>query len=264
MNTFLKNKNIIVTGASSGIGREISLLFAKNGANILAVARDENKLNALIKDNSKNVGKIVSFSIDLLRLGAAQQVISRAKSEFGRIDILINNAGIGYSEDFIKQEESKIDAVIKTNLSVPINLTKEVLFEFIDNKNGIIFFISSLAGKIGFPQLAPYSASKFGIEGFAETIREELRDKNIKIIVVRPGVTDTNFFNKAGMDEYHSYAKKKGNIHPASIVAQEIMKNIKNPPDVIIVGSDRIFLKILKFIPFKWRFKLLDFINLFN
>lgn len=264
MKNLLKGKNVIVTGASSGIGREISLLFSEQGANILAVARNMSKLDKLVQDSSRNSGKIISFSVDLLELDSASLIIAKAKCEFGKIDILINNAGIGYEKDFSEQNKNEIDSVLTTNLISPINLTKEILPEFIKNKEGVIFFVTSLAGKIGFPKLAPYSASKFGIEGFAETVREELKDKNIKIVVVRPGVTDTDFFDKAGMHEFYYLVKLNNKIHSANSVAEEIIRNMDNLPEVITIGSDKIFLKILPLIPYKWRFRLLSIVNLFN
>lgn len=261
MQNFLKGKNIIITGASSGIGRQISLSFSERGANILAVARNTGKLDKLAHDSSRNSGKIVPFSVDLLELDSASLIIAKAKCEFGKIDILINNAGIGYEKDFAEQNKNEIDSVLNTNLISPVYLTKEVLPEFIKNKEGIIFFITSLAGKIGFPKLAPYSASKFGVEGFAETIREELRSKNIKVVVVRPGITDTDFFDKAGMNEYYNSVKLNNKIYSTDSVVKEVIRNINNLPEVMTIGSDKIFLKILPLIPYKWRFRLLDFVN---
>ena len=184
--------------------------------------------------------------------------------KLGSVDVLINNAGLGYEKSFIDQTEEEILQVLNTNLISQILLTKEFLPNMLEKGDGKIIYVTSLAGKIGFPELAPYSASKFGVEGFAETLREELKNTGVKICVVRPGVTDTPFFQPAGMTEYYHKVKKSGKIHPPESVAKAILKNINIMPDEIVVGSDRIYLRILPFIPYKWRFKLLDFINLFN
>jgi short-subunit dehydrogenase len=264
MSEFLKQKSIIVTGASSGIGREMTLSFLKEGANVLAVGRNYQKIQELTQLSKSLKGRVVPFIADLQLACSSTEAYEKAMSEFGSIDILVNNAGIGYEKEFIDQNIQEIEAVLNTNLISPLKLTWSILPELIKKNDGIIIFVTSLAGKIGFPGLAPYSASKFGIEGFAETLREELKETGIKVCVVRPGVTDTDFFGKAGMQGFYNQVKRSGKIHPATSVSEAVIQNIEKLPNEIIVGSDRIFLKIIRFVPYKWRFKLLDIVNKIN
>jgi short-subunit dehydrogenase len=261
MSTFLRQKNVIVTGASSGIGREIALAFSREGANVLAIGRDAQRLREL-KDSSKTLnGKVVPFLIDLQSPGSSEEIYERAISEFGSVQILLNNAGVGYEKEFAVQNIEEIENVLNTNLISPIKLTRSVLPHLIKNGNGTVVFVTSLAGKLGFPKLAPYSASKFGVEGFAEALRAELRDTQINICVVRPGITDTNFFNKAGMQQYYSKIKQENKLHSPKGVADAIINKIGMKPNEIVVGSDKIFLKILPFIPYRWRFMVLNTLN---
>jgi len=264
MGGYLLGKSAIVTGASSGIGKEIAIAFAKNGANVLAVARSKTKLDTLTNDCQSFKGKVVGFQADLQDKIHLKQLVDKAVNSFGSVDILVNNAGIGYERPFSEQSPDQIDSVISTNLMAPMYLTKLILPVLLKNKTGVIMYVTSLAGKIGFPNLAPYSASKFGLEGFAETIREEVKDRGIKVVVVRPGVTDTDFFAKAGMNEFYSEVRKSNKIHPPSRVSDEILSKIESLPDEIVVGTDKFFLRLLPYVPYRQRFRLLDVTNVLN
>lgn len=259
MSEYLRGKSTIVTGASSGIGREIALAFAREGANVLAVARRQDRLKDLAqaKENKSNRGEIVPHVIDIREHGSEDSITQAAVSAFGGIDILVNNAAVGMNEPFTELSHGDIDRIIQTNLLAPAFLSQKVLPIMIQNESGHLVFVTSLAGKLGFPGLSAYSASKFGIEGLAESIRREVRPSNIAVTVLRPGVTDTEFFEHANMTDFQKQARSAGSMHPASKVAEELVAKIAKKPNEIVVGNDKWFLRIMPFVPEKLRFAVL-------
>jgi short-subunit dehydrogenase len=258
MSEYLRGKSAVVTGASSGIGREIALGFAREGANVLAVARRQEKLKEVEKSADKMDGSVVIYSCDIRENTSADLIIENSLLNFGSIDILVNNAAIGMNKQFSELSQKEIINVIQTNLLAPAFLSQKVLPIMIENQSGHLIFITSLAGKLGFPGLSTYSASKFGIEGLAETIRHEVHKDNIAVTVLRPGVTDTEFFENANMNEFHQQAKNSGKMHSAAKVANELIDQIEERPNEIVVGNDKWFLRIMPFVPERFRFAVLD------
>lgn len=257
MSEYLSGKSAIVTGASSGIGKEIALAFANEGANVLAVARREDRLKELAGSVNPNKGEIVPYVADLLERESVQSITEAALTAFGTIDILVNNAAVGMNEPFVDLSDEDIDRIIQTNLLAPAFLSQQVLPIMIKNKSGHIVFVTSLAGKMGFPGLSAYSASKFGVEGLAESIRREVRTDNVTVTVLRPGVTDTEFFENANMHDFQQQRKAAGTLYPASEVADELVSKMHKRPSEIVVGNDKWFLRIMPFVPEKLRFAVL-------
>jgi short-subunit dehydrogenase len=257
MSEYLRGKSAIVTGASSGIGREIALAFSREGVNVLAVARRKNKLEEVATLAPKNGGEIIPYAIDLQANESSEAITAAALALFGTINILVNNAAFGKNEPFVNLSKEDIDGIIQTNLLAPAFLSQKVLPIMIQNKFGHIVFVTSLAGKLGFPGLSAYSASKFGIEGLAEAIRGEVRSHNVAITVLRPGVTDTEFFETANMQEFADQSRDAGRLHSPTKVAEELVAKMQKRPNEIVVGSDKWFLRIMPFVPEKLRFAVL-------
>jgi short-subunit dehydrogenase len=260
----LNYKCAIVTGASSGIGAAIAIELCNHGVLVLAVARRRSNLmsvkSSIAKDRQKFFKPIVA---DIAKPNDTKRIIDAAKKE-GGTDLLINNAGVGISKSFEKHSLTNAEDIISTNLLGTIMLTHNSLLNRRAKKSLHIVFVSSLAGKIGFPNLSVYSATKFAIEGLAESLRHEYANSLVRITVLRPGVTDTNFFNVAGMKEYYNSVKKSKKIHTAGSVANELLTNLDDNNGIIMVGGDRLFLRILPFVPFTKRFKILNFTNTFQ
>lgn len=175
--------------------------------------------------------------------------------------LLVNNAGFGISGSFEKINIVDAGRVIDTNLLGALKLTQGLLRIRNKKAQNDIVFVTSLAGKIGFPGLAIYSASKFALEGLAETLRLEYKDKNVDIFVLRPGVTDTNFFNTAGMAKFYNSVKGTKAIHTSESVAKLLIKGLERRKPIIVAGGDKYFLKLLPLIPFNKRFGFLDITN---
>jgi short-subunit dehydrogenase len=122
-------------------------------------------------------------------------------------------------------------------------------------------YTSSLAGKVGFPEMSIYSASKFAIEGFVDSLRSEYESKGVMFTVLRPGITRTPFFKKAGMEAFENSVKDLKNCYTPDKVAEIFYEKISPSVKTIVVGNDKYFLALLPFTPFRYRFKVLDFTN---
>jgi len=189
----LSGKTALITGASRGIGKGIAEVFAKNGCNIaFTFASSVEKARAFEAELSEKYGVTVkgyqSNAADFKQSEAlAEQVIS----EFGKVDILINNAGITRDGLMLRMSEDQWDEVINTNLKSAFNLTKSFLRHFLGNKAGSIINMSSVVGVTGNAGQANYSASKAGMIGFTKSIAKELGSRNVRCNAVAPGFIET-------------------------------------------------------------------------
>ena len=188
----LTDKNVIITGATRGIGKGIAEIFAKQGANIaFTYVSDENKANA-VKDELSQFGtKIFSYKSDASDYEAAQELVNNVLKEFGSIDVVINNAGITKDNLLLRMEKADWDKVIKVNLDSIFNLTKAVIKPMMKQKNGSIINMSSVVGAKGNAGQANYAASKAGIIGFSKSVALELGSRNIRCNVIAPGFIET-------------------------------------------------------------------------
>jgi short-subunit dehydrogenase len=185
------NKNIVITGGSSGIGLSLSTTLLDMGHNVFILSRQ-----------SKNIGNnrpnCYEISCDVTSLNsiknAKKEILMTLKSLDNKgIDVLINCAGVGYEKSLSESTEKDYNYIFDTNVKGLIFVTKELL-ELITKNYSLICNISSIAGIKGFSGWTIYSASKFAVEGFTESLRHELRSRNIKVTAVRLGSVDTNFY----------------------------------------------------------------------
>lgn len=258
---FYKEKTAIVTGASSGIGREIAKGLSERGANVVATARRESRLIQLAEECEEYEGDIYPCTGDITREDDLQKIIETAKKISDRIDILINNAALGFNAPTMDIPLSKMREALDTNLLGTMRLTQKVLAEMIEKQRGQIVFVTSLAGKMGFPNLSTYSATKFGVEGFAEAVRLEIISQGIDITVLRPGVTDTEFFEVAEMTDFADAMKRAGKSHPPQDIADFLLDKLPKRPKELTYGRDKWFIKLLPFLPHAIRLKILSLIS---
>ncbi len=189
----LKGKNVIVTGATRGIGREIALTLAKNGANI---AMNYRSLNSEVEDL---INEIKSFGVDALAIkcdvSIANEVdnfVKEVKAHYNTIDVLVNNAGITKDGLILRMKEEDFDDVLDVNLKGTFNTTKSVSSIMIKQKYGKIINISSVVGIAGNAGQCNYAASKAGVIGFSKSVARELSSRNINVNVVAPGYINTD------------------------------------------------------------------------
>jgi len=234
----LKNKCILLTGATGGIGKHLALMLARKGANMILVGRDSNKLAALSQQIQDKGGKAKTIAADLEVEDSVQQVAQQALQLLNGIDILINNAAILDFIQFEDQSPERIAQMVHTNVTAPIQLTNLLLPHFKSNNQGQLVMIGSILGSLGFPHYATYCATKFAIHGFSQALRRELTDTNIGVTYIAPRGVNTTMNDAATLA---MLAKTGGNIDDPEKVAQMIVKAIEQQKQEVFIGQPETF-----------------------
>lgn len=195
-------KRVLVTGASSGIGRDFALIFAEKGYDLCLVARNQSKLSEIRTEIEEEFKVSVEImSIDLSNNNSAQELFDSVCSKNMTIDILVNNAGFGTQGEHTDIELSKINQMIGLNITTLSNLCSLFGSEMKKNKGGYILNVASTGAYGPMPYFAAYGASKSYVLNFSEALAKELDDYNIVVTCLSPGVTKTNFYNAAGVGD---------------------------------------------------------------
>ena len=197
--TELAGKVALITGSSRGIGMAIAEAFAEEGIKVIINGRSTERVNKVASAlNSKRPGIAVPIPADLMDRSEIEMLAREALATCGRVDVLVNNAGIGHFAPVQELEADAWDAVIRTNLDAVYYLTKLLLPQMIERKDGYIINIASLAAKNTFAGGAAYCASKFGLLGFSECLMLDVREFGIKVSVIMPGSVATDFSRPVG------------------------------------------------------------------
>jgi len=187
-----KDKTVIVTGGSEGVGAATARLFAEAGANLMLVARDKKNLEA-IADELRDKTRVEIFAMDVTDVDACNDLFKKAAFEFGRVDVLINNAGFHARGNVREVDAADLGRIIDVNLRAPIILSRIALPYLEEAGGGAIINVASLHGRLASAGATTYSASKFGLRIFTLALHEELEATGIKAAVVSPGPIDTGF-----------------------------------------------------------------------
>jgi 3-oxoacyl-[acyl-carrier protein] reductase len=187
----LSGRVALVTGASRGIGRAIALTLARHGATVVAAARGENA-RPVCEEIAAAGGKSEFVSLDVTAPGAAEATVAGVVERHGRIDVLVNNAGIARDQLMLRMKRDDWDAVIATNLTAAFALTQAALKPMIRQRGGRIVSISSVVGQAGNAGQANYAASKAGLIGFSKAVALEVASRGITVNVVAPGLIATD------------------------------------------------------------------------
>lgn len=234
----LKNKRILLTGATGGIGRHLALILAKKGAKLALVGRDANKLEALASEIAQTGAQAEMIIADFEVINTAQHVAAVAIEKLGDIDILINNAAI---LDFIQLEDQspeRIAQMIHINVTAPIQLTRALLPKFKAKNQGHFVMIGSILGSLGFPHYATYCASKFAVHGFSQALRRELTDTKIGVTYVAPRGVNTPMNDDATLA---MLAKTGGHVDAPEKVAAIVIKALENEKQEVFIGQPESF-----------------------
>ena len=220
----MKNKVIIITGASSGIGKALAFALAKKGNKLVLAGRNKEKLNAVLqKINEVNISAI-SIVTDVCKKEDCKNLINKCITEFGRIDVLINNAGISMRALFNESDLEVIDKVMNTNFWGTVFCTKYAL-PYLLQSNGSLVGVSSIAGHIGLPERSAYSASKFAMNGFLEAVRSENMENDLHVLIACPGFTASNI-RKAALTKDGTPQKESPRNEQKMMTAKKVAKNI--------------------------------------
>ena len=183
-----------ITGCSTGFGRELSLILLKRGYRVVATARDKSKVEDIVAGNPKNG---LALALDVDKQGQIDAAVKAAVARFGRIDVLVNNAGYGYLAAVEEGDDADIRAMFETNFFGLAAVTRAVLPIMRAQKSGAIVNISSVGGFIGFPGSGYYAATKFAVEGLSESLSKEVGPLGIKVIIVEPGPFRTDWAGRS-------------------------------------------------------------------
>jgi 3-oxoacyl-[acyl-carrier protein] reductase len=181
----------LVTGASQGIGRACALALAESGARLVLAARNQEKLAAVVKEVETKGGQAAAFGMDVSDEDSVKSVVKEALDRFGKIDILINNAGITKDTLLMRMKRADWDSVIQTNLSGAFFCTQAVIGSMLKQRWGRVINISSVFGQMGQAGQANYAASKAGLIGFTMAMAREVASRNITVNAVAPGYIET-------------------------------------------------------------------------
>lgn len=186
------DKTVIITGGSEGVGAATARMFADAGANLMLVARDKKKLDAIAEELREKT-RVEVFAMDVSNAEACVDVFKKASFEFGRVDVLVNNAGYHKRGNVEDVDASDLGNIINVNLKAPIMLSRIALPYLRESGGGAIINVGSLAGRAPIPGSAAYAASKAGLRSFTYALGMELAGSGIKLAVVSPGPIDTGF-----------------------------------------------------------------------
>jgi len=225
-------KYALITGATSGIGYELALLFAKDQYNLVIVSRDEQQLEVKAQEFRQHGIEVVPIAKDLFNREDAKSIYDEVKGKGIEIDVLVNDAGQGVYGLFKDNELDRELDIIELNISAVVILTKHFLQDMVSRNSGKILNLASIASKTPGPWQAVYHGTKAFVLSFTEAIREELKETDITVTALLPGVTDTDFFNKADMNSSKAVQDEDSKADPAGVA--------KDGYDALMSGKDKV------------------------
>jgi len=216
----------VVTGASSGIGREIAFAMGRAGAEQLLVARREERLRTVAEEVQTTGARVEVFAGDVTDPAARAGIVDACRERFGGLDVLINNAGIGALGYFADASEDRLRQIMEVNFFALVELTRAAIPLLSESEHAIVVNVSSVLGHCAVPRMAEYCASKFAVQGFSDAVRPELATLGIDVLVVSPGTTESEFFDN--LIERRTGALLPGRPRtPASDVARDTVRAIE-------------------------------------
>lgn len=216
----------LVTGGGRGIGKEVAIMLSKKGLNVVICSRTQKEIESAVKEiKSAGNAAIIGRKCDVSVYSQVNTLVSEVLEIYGRIDVLINNAGITYVKKLIDTTEEQWDQTLDINLKGPFLFCKAIVPHMIDNNSGVIINVSSGAGKVGFEDISAYCASKFGMIGLTESLAREVANYNIRVMAICPGAVATKM--QEDIDMHYYELNKHKMLHPRT-VAEKITEMIFN------------------------------------
>jgi len=203
-------KSVLITGASTGIGKAAALLFMKKGWNVAATMRSPEKEKGWTQGEN-----VTAIRLDVTEIDSIREAIGEAIRRFGKIDAIVNNAGYGLVGPFEASSREQVERQFATNVFGLMNVTREILPHFREQRGGVIVNVASMGGRITFPLYSVYHGTKWAVEGFSESLQFELRPFGIRVKIVEPGPIKTDFYDrsmdliqKPGLTAYDTFVSR--------------------------------------------------------
>ncbi len=248
----MNNKNVwFITGCSTGFGRELAKYLLENDYRVVVTARNADKVNDLVKINEANA---LALNLDVTDKAQVAHAVAKAEEHFGKIDVLVNNAGFGYFGSIEESDEREVRAMFEANFWGLAEMTRAVLPKMRERKSGAIVNISSIGGIVGFPGVGYYNATKFAVVGFSDALQKEVAPLGIDVITIEPSGFRTDWAGRSANEATNTiedYAETAG-ANQAAIrgysgnqpgdpvrAAKAIVKAVEaeNPPKNLLLGK---------------------------
>ena len=239
MEKTLKDKVVLVTGASSGIGEATARELAERGAAVALVARSEEKLAVLERAISASDGRAISVPADVSDEEAVREMVGRVVGEFGVLDVLVNNAGLGLSGRVAELRAEDLRYLFEVNLIGPLNCIQAALPHM--KSGGRIINVSSVVGKRAIPKVGGYCATKSALNALSDSLRVEISGRGITVTNVYPGTTRTPFRENSRRTKDEKRGWRPGGVTPEKVAAKVASAAEKGGRDVYVTTSDRLF-----------------------
>ena len=248
----MKNKVVIITGASSGIGKALAYEFATRGAKVVMGARNITHLSIIEKDIVEKGGEAISIKTDVSIESDCVNLINEAINNFGKIDVLINNAGISMRALFEDTDLDVIKKLMDVNFWGTVFCTKYALPHILKQKGSVVG-VSSIAGIKALPARTGYSASKYAMDGFLEALRVENLRKGIHVLIAYPGFTASNIRNTSldahGSAQGESPRDEDKMMTPEEVAVHVYKAVLKRKKKIILTRQGKLIFQINKFVP---------------
>ncbi len=245
----VKGTTVVITGATSGIGRATALEFTRAGAQVVIAGRRVERLKELAAEIEKQGGKVLAVRTDVAEQTQVEALIAQTLERFGRIDTLVNNAGVALAAKFDEQSLADFRRVMEINFWGAVYACKAAVPLMKRQKSGVIINVSSAFGKRGMPFETAYCASKFALAGFSEALRAEVLSDGIDVSTIFPGAVETEIFEQAANQtglELPAFIPK----FPARELAKVIVQDARFPQPEIVLAADAIGIDLVnKFAP---------------
>ena len=223
-----KDKVVIVTGSSRGIGKAIALAFAKEGAAVVVSGRNKENLKNVVDEIKGSAAQVLAVEANVAKVDDAKKLIEKTIEEFGQVDVLVNNAGITRDNLLLRLSEDDWDAVLETNLKGAFNCIKASTKPMMKKRSGVIINITSVVGQTGNAGQVNYSASKAGLIGLTKSVAKELAARNIRVNAVAPGFIETDMTSEL---------PEKAKEELVSSIPLAKLGNVENVADLVLFLS---------------------------
>jgi short-subunit dehydrogenase len=250
----LNGLRLLVTGASQGIGRAIAVEAAKRGCKVLASARSADLLDELAKEVRSAGGTLETIASDITKPADRQAMLDAAKKHFGGLDVLVNNAGIGATGHFMDSEPQVLRDIFETNYFAVCELTRLFIPVLKQGTTPEIVNISSVVARRAYPARSLYSSSKFALAGWSEAIRAELAKDGIDVLVVNPGLTQTNFSKNMLESKAKVSLDHKRGMTSEEVAAATLDAMRKGKSEITLTLQGKMLVFVTRFFP--WIFDI--------